>query len=774
MKTISLKYLSVILSFFILVISHSKLNAQIEVDGMAKIAVMNLENSADSVVVVMPDGTLAMRDVSTITEFQILSISNDTIYLTDGGFVKLPPESQLLSISNDTVYLTDGGFVKLPPESQILSISNDTIYLTNGGFVKLPASGGGAGSGWTLDGDTTYTHKHVSIGDSSTTHKFEVFSDSTFISEVNDQSSVAAGDALSISAGSFGAQSFVVDTTGNLTRIEITAQKDGGTTSNLTLEVKTGDDPSMGSSLIVEPFDVTSVGDSLYSVIFAAPIPVTIGDTIVMIIDKTGGDDALWQRSSTDIYAGGIAHLNASGWIPLPTKDHWFHSFIEVQDSFPVPVFAVTHDLKVGVGTSNPSAKLHVLGETQLTGDVAINSNLTVDTDALFVDGTDKQVGIGTNAPGATLDVRGSAVFNEGSTNSDFRIESDGNSSMFFVDASSNEIGIGTSFPSQTFDLIGNMEVNGSAVFNENSTNSDFRIESDINSNMFFVDASANHIGIKTTTPDAPLHIDEEFEALRLDGSGPWLSFYNGANYNGYLQYYEPFNALYLANRNNGPLYFYTSNFAQMTIDGAGEVGINQINPSATFEVKPFGYGGSDGIELQDVGGDRWNINTYSSTNEDLGFWFNGTPRGYLNDATDVAAIDFTSQHRTLPGSNTADDYKDKIGMIVSADGSIYNLDGSYLPSINESLPKVKIPDRAYDKSIYGVISGVENSDAKGENSKRKYSLGLYSTVIDRVDENDYRLIINSGGEGGIWVSNYMVTSKMGIWWSLHRFQELE
>jgi hypothetical protein len=149
--------------------------------------------------------------LTSFTESQILSISNDTIYLTGGSFVKLPAgfsgdyndltnqptiptvptnvsaftndagyltsftESQILSISNDTIYLTGGSFVKLPAgfsgdyndlinqptiptvptnvsaftndagyltsftESQILSISNDTIYLTGGSFVKLPA-----------------------------------------------------------------------------------------------------------------------------------------------------------------------------------------------------------------------------------------------------------------------------------------------------------------------------------------------------------------------------------------------------------------------------------------------------------------------------------------------------------------------------------------------------------------------------------------------------------------------------------------------------------
>ncbi|MBI5542214.1 MAG: hypothetical protein HY951_19310 [Bacteroidia bacterium] len=163
-------------------------------------------------------------DGSITNELQLLSISNDTIRLSNGGFVKLPAgfngqyssltgapanvsaftndagyltsftevdgsvtnELQLLSISNDTIRLSNGGFVKLPAgfngqyssltgaptnvsaftndagyltsftevdgsvtnEIQVLSISNDTIYLSNGGFVKLPNT-----NAWSLNGN---------------------------------------------------------------------------------------------------------------------------------------------------------------------------------------------------------------------------------------------------------------------------------------------------------------------------------------------------------------------------------------------------------------------------------------------------------------------------------------------------------------------------------------------------------------------------------------------------------------------------------------------
>jgi len=101
-------------------------------------------------------------DADPTNEIQAISISNDTIYMENGGFVKLPedqsededidPENelQILSISNDTIYIENGGFVKLPedkiedddsdPENeiQIISINEDTVFIEKGGYVILP------------------------------------------------------------------------------------------------------------------------------------------------------------------------------------------------------------------------------------------------------------------------------------------------------------------------------------------------------------------------------------------------------------------------------------------------------------------------------------------------------------------------------------------------------------------------------------------------------------------------------------------------------------
>lgn len=76
------------------------------------------------------------------------------------------------------------------------------------------------------------------------------------------------------------------------------------------------------------------------------------------------------------------------------------------------------------------------------------NENLTLQTSGttrITVLNTNGNVGIGTTAPGAKLDCRGSAIFNEGSSDSDFRVESNGRTHALFVDAGNDVVRVGQS-----------------------------------------------------------------------------------------------------------------------------------------------------------------------------------------------------------------------------------------------------------------------------------------------------------------------------------------
>jgi hypothetical protein len=94
-------------------------------------------------------------DGSTTNELQVLSLSNDTIYLTSGGYVVLPAgfdgdygsltntpaiPSKTSDLINDSGFLTAEQDSSVTNEIQTLSISKDTIFLSDGGYVKLPDS----------------------------------------------------------------------------------------------------------------------------------------------------------------------------------------------------------------------------------------------------------------------------------------------------------------------------------------------------------------------------------------------------------------------------------------------------------------------------------------------------------------------------------------------------------------------------------------------------------------------------------------------------------
>ena len=75
-------------------------------------------------------------------------------------------------------------------------------------------------------------------------------------------------------------------------------------------------------------------------------------------------------------------------------------TFIKVQYPTGASTFAtamtITDNGNVGIGTTGPTAKLDVVGTTELSGNVTINSNLNVDSGTLFVNGSNNKVGVNT------------------------------------------------------------------------------------------------------------------------------------------------------------------------------------------------------------------------------------------------------------------------------------------------------------------------------------------------------------------------------------------
>ena len=125
-----------------------------------------------------------------------------------------------------------------------------------------------------------------------------------------------------------------------------------------------------------------------------------------------------------------------------------------------------------------------------------------------------------------------------------------------------------------------------------------------------------------------------------------------------------------------------------------------------------------------------------------------GFGRGYLTDGTDVGQITFTGQHRSLPDVGTVSDFEDKVGLIVVSTGK-YGSMGQEDISINDAMPKVALCSQSNDKRAYGVVSNVEDTDS----DERRFTLGLWGSAMEKA-EGDDRVIINSVGEGAMWITN--------------------
>jgi hypothetical protein len=150
------------------------------------------------------------------------------------------------------------------------------------------------------------------------------------------------------------------------------------------------------------------------------------------------------------------------------------------------------------------------------------------DTQVQFNDGgsTGGDAGLIFDKSTGILTVAKGAVFNEGSHDSDFRVESNDDANMLFVNAGTNRVGIGTDAPTAL------LHISSSAI------GVLFRIDhpdAGVDNPIFFVTGSSGNsrVGIGTETPDATFAISDNGKVLEVGSAaeGSWLEVNNGVVY---------------------------------------------------------------------------------------------------------------------------------------------------------------------------------------------------------------------------------------------------
>jgi len=393
--------------------------------------------------------------------------------------------------------------------------------------------------------------------------------------------------------------------------------------------------------------------------------------------------------------------------------------------------------LNAVLNTSTNSLNVSLSGSNTISGDVTITGDLTVqgggsqafdeivqgtmsittadNSTQLSLISTDEDANVGpalelyrNSASPANSDLLGTVYFfgEDGAGNKEqyARIES-----VAGVKGSGSEEGVLNFYTNNAGTLTNNrLAITGSeTVINESSGNFDFRVESNNNANMLFVDAGNDRVGIGSSVPESLLHIESAQNAtIRIHntttGYAPQLLFEGnvGTNADHLLGKIDATwdgasnvvssvrfeSGADTSNKDDGVITFWTSSASssvteRMRITSAGNVGIGCDHPSVPLEVELSGdtgtyfEGGGSGNDASDLrhlkitastttnAGDTHTLNAESSTGV-LKFATSGSDRMTINSTgvgiggTPSTELHIQSSDRTsfrLQGTVTSD-----------------------------------------------------------------------------------------------------------------------
>jgi hypothetical protein len=437
------------------------------------------------------------------------------------------------------------------------------------------------------------------------------------------------------------------------------------------------------------------------------------------------------------------------------------------------------------VGQGSGSETTANEGSIDMDFRVESNSNAHM----LFVDAGNNKVGINKNSPVALLDVGGaetneSLMLRSGDNNS----AANGGKQILFgynnsasyahnirtrhdsANQTNNTIAFYTWQPTQAAGDYGNARIadfsSDGVVFNEDSRDADFRIESNGNSNMLFVDAGNDRIGINTSSPQEQIHsYAGGSNALRVSG---------GANANKKVEIgYDNTNGPYIKAGSSGEtgLQFYVDNTSlTATLDNTGNFLVGKTSTGSSIRGSELRNGTSgfvatfksdaDGIVV-DRNGNGANINFRRSGNSLGEIGFNNTARLYI--VAGDTGIDFepsTDAIRPVSGSGGARDNVIDLGRPDVRFDDFYATSGTVNTSDEtekQQIANLTDAEIAAAKAISKLFKTFKWNDAV---AKKGDAARIHSGVVAQQVQNAMTAVGLDAADYGFWCSN--------TWWETH------
>jgi len=383
---------------------------------------------------------------------------------------------------------------------------------------------------------------------------------------------------------------------------------------------------------------------------------------------------------------------------------------------------------------------------------------------------------------------------------------------MTNINTFQGNVGIGTNNPEVPLNVVGNNNLSGNpnnaiasfrATTSAPGTNDAGVVIGSINGNTpYIADVSSastglsfytqnahrmiieddGNVGIGTASPGAKLQVGANNETSpqylwirgnRINEAGEicGIHFYNSANSG------DRGNSRIISSRgtNNygSTLSFWTNPddnvpaTQKMIINQLGNVGIAWASPTTYLDfgnivanriISLYGAGAVSsatpsyygfGINSSTL---RYNV---PSTSDYHRFYGNTSEFGYVNYASGFVTT-FTGQHKSFPHESLSGKTVDELsGFIVCASGEHISINdeipqrGKDGITISEAIPTVKLSVTENEKTVFGVVSNVEDVESKNREDRN----GAFTSTFKKI-AGDTRIYVNSIGEGAVWVCN--------------------